>query len=47
MFILGKSFSASSPLTEGWTMTSSPVDCVSFCRPKESDVHKITDQEPS
>jgi hypothetical protein len=24
MFILGKSFSASSPLTEGWTMTSSP-----------------------
>jgi hypothetical protein len=30
MFILGKSFSASSPLTDGWTMTSSPVDCVSF-----------------
>jgi hypothetical protein len=29
MFILGKSFSASSPLTDGWTMTSSPVDFVS------------------
>jgi hypothetical protein len=29
MFILGKSFSASSPLTDGWTMTSSPVNFVS------------------
>ena len=34
MFILGKSFSASSPLTEGWTITSSPVAFVRFCRQK-------------
>lgn len=47
MFILGKSFSASSPLTEGWTMTSSPVDFVSLCRIKDHHISCSTYQEPS
>jgi len=46
MFILGKSFSASSPLTEGWTMTSSPVVFVSPAGRKVA-ISQDTYQEPS